>query len=165
MCFWKRKLTLTHPQEPPNPNQMANADVPATLTKWLTDWQVPPEFWDYWRAAIVVTLRTDIQYPAQTYWGSDGKRHLDIRPEWVNPGVVAHEQAHNSYALLSEGQKAAFSAAYTPLKTSDSLIKFLYSQNAYGLSSDVEGHAEVFRYLQGKIPAALLPFYPKLLEV
>jgi hypothetical protein len=48
------------------------------------------------------------------------------------------------------------------LKSTDPLIKQLYSINTYGLGSDVEGHAEVYRYIGQQMPAQLKPFYPML---
>ncbi len=163
MCIFRKKLVLPHPEEAPDYSQtLENVNIDAVITKWLMDWQVPAEYWDYWRTAIVVTLRTDIDYPAQTYDGADGKRHLEIQPAWLSAGVLAHEQAHNSYALLTESQRYEFAAAYGKVKTSDPLIKVLYSQNAYGLTSDVEGHAEVYRYLGQSMPESLKRFYPKL---
>jgi hypothetical protein len=59
-------------------------------------------------------------------------------------------------------RKADFKKAYTPLINSDPLIVFLYSRNTYGLSSVVEGHAEVYRYIGDKMPEKLKPYYPKL---
>lgn len=185
MCKWLKNLFhksppeepeyhLSHPEEPVNYDQTAeNISVSSFLDKWLIDWHVPPEFHDYWREAIVITVKPDLTVPingiptvvpAATYKGDDGKRHLDIRPEWLNPGVIAHEQAHNSYALLTDEQILAFHNIYIVLKWQHPLIKFLFSQNSYGLSSDVEGHAEIYRYLEGQIPDTLKPFYPKLMK-
>jgi hypothetical protein len=95
-------------------------------------------------------------------WEAEGKRHLAIKTQWLNPGVIAHEQAHNSYAYLSAEQKTAFSALYRTLINTDPLIQLLYSINKYGLNSDVEGHAEVYRYIGQHVPAQLKPFYPAL---
>ena len=90
----------------------------AMMTKWLRDWDVPPQNWDYWRTAIDMQvyevypaslgMRQDT--PAGT-WEAGGKRHLAIKPQRLNPGVIAHEQAHNSYALLNDSQKAAFAGS------------------------------------------------------
>ena len=167
MCCWFKKLKLTHPQEPPDLTAtLASISVQTVVQKWLEDWKVPAQFWSYWKnEGVIITVRNDISYPAMTYSGQDGKRHLDVQPAWLNPGVIAHEQAHNSYALLTAEQKAEFSAAYTPLKTADKLIAFLYQHNTYGLVSDVEGHAEVYRYLTQSMPKSLYPCYPRLLEV
>ncbi len=167
-------MVLPHPEEPMNPAAtLAAVDVAATVSKWLVDWGVPAQYWDFWRTAIAIEvyevyppsllsigLKQDT--PSGT-WEADGKRHLAIKPQWLNPGVIAHEQAHNSYAFLSAEQKAAFSAAYTPLKNTDPLIKFLYSKNTYGLTSDVEGHAEIYRYIGKQMPAQLQTYFPRLI--
>jgi hypothetical protein len=155
-------LTLPHPEEPINPNAtMDNVSIGKALTDWCDQYNVPLEYHPFWFDAIVITLSITISYPAGT-WEQDGKRHMIVRPEWLNPGVIAHEQAHNSYALLTDSQKTEFSAKYNPLKDTDPLIKLLYSQNTYGLTNDIEGHAEIYRYLGDKMPLPLKPFYPKL---
>jgi hypothetical protein len=168
------KTGILHPEEPRNDSQtVANTNIDYVMTRWLTDWKVPAEHWDHWRAAIVIKiydswppdmLARGIQpdTPAAT-WEDKGKRYLVSLSRWLNPGVIAHEQAHNSYALMAPAQKSAFSATYTSLKNSDPLIKYLYSINRYGLSSDIEGHAEVYRYLGETMPAALKGYYPKLM--
>ena len=163
MCWWfKKKLVLPHPEEKPNYLQTAdNVDVSLTVYEWLVNYHVPSEHWDYWRTKVDITIDTAISYPAGV-WEADGIRHMAVRPEWLNAGVVAHEQAHNSYALLSDIDKQFFSAAYMSLKATDPLIKLLYKTNTYGLTNDVEGHAEVYRYLGGKMPEVLKQYYPKL---
>jgi len=164
---------IPHPEEPMNPAAtLVNTDVTVIMTKWLRDWEVPPQHWGYWKTAIDMQvyevypdslgMRQDI--PAGT-WEAGGKRHLAIKPQWLNPGVIAHEQAHNSYALLDANQKTAFSAVYATLKNTDSLIKLLYSKNTYGLTNDIEGHAEVYRYIGQWMPAQLKQYYPMLFSV
>jgi hypothetical protein len=183
MCWFKKKpsedrtmvkLEILHPEEPPNPNQtLANTNIDDIMTKWFFDWKVPAEHWYHWRSAIVIRiydswppdmLARGIQpdTPAAT-WDADGKRHLASLARWLNPGVIAHEQAHNSYALLTPAQKSAFSATYSPLKNTDPLIKYLYSVNRYGLTGDIEGHAEMYRYLGETMPLVLKQFYPRLM--
>jgi hypothetical protein len=56
----------------------------------------------------------------------------------------------------------AFASLYTTLKASDPLIRLLYSRNTYGLTSDIEGHAEVYRYAGQQMPGQLKQFYPML---
>jgi hypothetical protein len=165
-------LTLPHPEEPHNPYAtLANTDLTLIIRRWLLDWGVPSQHWDYWQNAIdiqvydiypasILEMGINQDTPAAT-WDYGGKRHLAVKPGWLTAGVIAHEQAHNSYALLSPSQKADFSAVYTPLKAADPLIKLLYSQNTYGLSNDVEGHAEVYRYIGQQMPAPLKPYYPR----
>jgi hypothetical protein len=168
-------LALPHPEEAMNPSAtMANTNVDAVMTKWLRDWAVPAQHWDYWKKAIdlkvydvyppsLTAMGIKQETPAGT-WEAGGKRYLAIKPSWLNPGVIAHEQAHNSYALLTVPQKAAFAALYNSLKNTDPLIKLLYSRNTYGLSNDIEGHAEVYRYIGLKMPEQLKQYYPKLFE-
>ena len=168
-----RPLYIPHPEEPMNPSaNLANMNAIVIMTKWLQDWSVPGQYWNYWRTAI--DLQVYDNYPASLLamgltqetpaaaWETDGKRHLAIKPKWLNPGVIAHEQAHNSYALLTPSQKAEFSIVYSPLKNTDHLIKLLYSKNQYGLTNDIEGHAEVYRYIGQYMPEQLKMYYPQL---
>jgi hypothetical protein len=157
--------TIPHPEEAPDPSiTMDNYDIDVVFDKWMHDYQVPAENHDHWRNVIEIEVTNNLDSPAAT-WDNPGtgKRHLAVKPAYLNPGVLAHEQAHNSYALLTGQQKRAFSAAYTPLKTSDPLITYLYSINSYGTTSDIEGHAELYRYLCEKMPVVLKKFYPKLI--
>ncbi len=167
------RIAVPHPEEPMNPAAtLANTDVSSVMTKWLQDWAVPAQHWDYWRTAIDLQVH-DIYPPSLTdlgirqdtpagTWEAGGKRHLAVKPPWLNPGVIAHEQAHNSYALLNAAQKTAFATLYSALKNTDPLITLLYSKNKYGLSSDIEGHAEVYRYIGQQMPEQLRPYYPLL---
>ncbi len=164
---------LPHPEEAMNPAAtLANTDVSAVIAKWLSDWEVPAQYWDQWKKSVdiqiyeiypgpILAMGINQDTPAAT-WEADGKRHLAIKPAWLNPGVIAHEQAHNSYAYLKPNEKSAFSMFYTAFKKSDPFIQLLYSKNSYGLTNDVEGHAEVYRYIGQQMPAQLKPYYPFL---
>jgi hypothetical protein len=164
---------IPHAEEPMNPvATLANTDPIVILNKWLTDWETPAQYWDYWKQAI--NIRIYAIYPADILamgikqdtpaatWEDGGKRQMVIKPQWLNPGVIAHEQAHNSYALLNPSQKSAFASVFTSLKDTDPLMKFLFSKNAYGLTNDIEGHAEVYRYIGQYMSTRLKPFYPQL---
>jgi hypothetical protein len=158
------RLSIPYPEEPPDYSKtIDNTDLDSALDMWEIVYNVPEIYREFWETKIAIKLDANLPYPAGTYT-LDGIRHLTIRPEWVNPGVIAHEQAHNSYALLSEEQKSEFSREYTPLKTTDPLIVLLYSKNSYGLTNDIEGHAEVYRYLGEKMPEVLKKYYPKLFD-
>ena len=166
-------MSVPHPEEPMNPlATLANTDIEKIIAKWLSDWSVPEQNWEYWKTAIdiqvynsyppsLTSMGVKQDTPAAT-WEAGGKRHLAIKPQWLNPGVIAHEQAHNSYTLLTPSQRENFSAVYTPLIETDYLIKLLYAKNTYGLSNDIEGHAEVYRYIGQQMPAQLKIFYPRL---
>lgn len=171
--FTVKPSTLPHPEEPMNPAAtLANTNVNSVITRWFQDWGVPAQHWNYWRTVIafhvhdnypasLITMGISQDTPAAT-WEAGGQRHLAIKPQWLNPGVIAHEQAHNSYALLTPAQKAAFSAAYKPLINTDPYIRLLYTINRYGLTTEIEGHAEVYRYIGDRMPAQLKQFYPRL---
>jgi hypothetical protein len=125
-------LELPHPEEARNPDAtMENVNIDTVLNQWMTDWRVPSEFWVYWKTKIVTTLRSPLiikdeygqpkEVPAASY-AVGAVRYLDLEPQWLNPGVIAHEQAHNAYALLTEQQKKDFAALYNPLINTDPLI-------------------------------------------
>jgi hypothetical protein len=153
---------LPHPEEKPDYSQtVENTPFDAIQDKWFEVYNVPIQYRPYWRDKIVAKITNNIAYPAGT-WEQNGVRHLSVKPEWLNPGVIAHEQAHNSYALLTAEQKKEFSRLYNRLKNSDPLINLLYSINPYGLTSDIEGHAEVYRYIGERMPQELKIYYPML---
>ena len=160
MCIFKPKIP--HPEEPFDPNAtIENTPIDGVMGRWFLVYNVPREYWDYWEEQIVIEVDPDFPYPAGV-WGENGIRHMTVQPGYFNEGVVAHEQAHNSYNLLTEGQKVAFANKHDELKRTNKLIKRLYEINTYGLTSDVEGHAEIYRYLHPKLPQGLESFYPKL---
>ena len=157
--LWEKKpQTLPHPYEEPDfTRDMGNTSIADVMEKWMVEWEVSdPEFW-----VIEADIRLSLEYtvPGVTF-SSD--RKILLRPEWANAGTLAHEACHISYALLTDAQKSKFSAIYTPLKYTDPLIKLLYSQNQYGLTNDIEAHAEIGRYLGRAMPSELHCFYPKL---
>ncbi len=182
MCWFKKKpvitpsvevpLVLPHPEEPQNPNAtVQNIHIDAILDDWMIEYKVPETEYSYWRNQIDIKL-FDFWPDEQITWGAtkdtpafalelDGKRHLYCLAKWFNAGVIAHEQAHNSYALLTEGQKLSFQLSYNYYKDNDKMIQYLYSINKYGLTNDIEGHAEIYRY--GVVPEALRYYYPKLI--
>jgi hypothetical protein len=132
------------------------------LDKWCDDWQVPPEYREYWRNQISIKVTDIIGCPALTF-DDNGKRALWVRPEWLNCGVIAHEQAHNAYALLTITDKANFIIDLQPLLT-DPLIKRLSSlkQHYFIPGKEVEAHAEIYRFIGQSMPEDLKKYYPKL---
>jgi hypothetical protein len=166
-------LSLPHPEEPMNPSAtIANTNAVAIINQWLSGWGVPTQQWDFWKTAIdiqvyeiypayVTAMGVTQDWPAVT-WEAGGKRCMAVKPKWLNPGVIAHEQAHNSYAKLNPTMKATFAALYTALKDRDPVLKHLFTMNRYGLTSDVEGHAEIYRYIGQEMPTQLKQYYPLL---
>ncbi len=165
MCWLSKlfkPLSLPYPEEKPDYSQtIDNVNISLVIDKWLLNYYVPSVYWDFWKTKIDIVVDPNYQYPAGV-WEENGVRHMRVRPEYLNVGVIAHEQAHNSYSLLTDLEKQLFSTTYTPLKTTDPLIKLLYKTNTYGLTNDVEGHAEVYRYIGYDMPPTLKAFYPKM---
>lgn len=160
--IFRRRLkpSLPHPEEKPDYSQTAdNIDLDAVFAGWYQSYNVPAEYRDYWQHQIVIEIDDTLNYPACA-WGLHDKRYLSVRPEWCNPGVIAHEQAHNSYDLLTDDQKDKFKDGYTSLIKSD--LKLLFSTHPYGLTSTAEAHAEIYRYLGQSMPKVLKKYYPKL---
>jgi len=156
MCIFRKKLP--HPYEEPDFSRtMDNTTIVDVVSQWSLEWQVSNYL--FWLAEVDIHL--SIEYSCCALAISEDKTIL-IRPEWANAGTLAHEAAHISYSLLTDEQKKQFSDTYSSLKDKG-LIKFLYSKNTYGLTNDIEGHAEIYRYLSPKFPTELHQFYPKLL--
>jgi len=150
-----------YPEEKFNPlATIENVEVNLSIMGWMLDYGVPPEYQNFWYDHLVIQLDPDYEYPAGV-WEENGKRHMRIQPGYLNSGVIAHEQAHNSYALLTEEEKISFSSAYHTLENNKLLTK-LWKYNPYGLTNDIEAHAEIYRYLGGFMPEILKQFYTKL---
>jgi len=156
-------ITIPHPEEPPDYSKtMDNVNIDTVIDEWLIKYQVPEIYYSWWRDKIVIKVDDQFPYPAGT-WEQDGKRHLTVRPEFFNPGVLAHEEAHVSYSLLTPGQKTDFSNKLFSVESSDPYIVLLWKTKrpTWG-EYEVEGHAELYRYLHPHIPAKLIPYYPNL---
>jgi hypothetical protein len=150
--------SLPHPEEPPNYAVRTSLINPRpAFEKWLKDWEVPPKHWGFWNSVKVV-VKTDIHYAAATW--SD-KKLLWIRPEWCNPGVIAHEMSHISYWYLSPGDKKLFNNTWRQFQ-SDPYLNLLVTKRPNTGKSNVEAHAEIYRFLGVKMPAGLKKFYPYL---
>ena len=155
---------IPFPEEPMHPlATVGTVSVMEVLNRWMSDYEVPLPHRSWWLSKIVIMLDPELAYPACT-WEENSVRYMKVRPEWLNPGVIAHEQAHNSYALLTEQLKLDFAATFETEKYSSRLLKVLFKTNTYGLTSAVEGHAEVYRYCGQSMPVALKPYYPKLID-
>ncbi len=155
------KPQIPHPEEARNPEATKqNTSLQAVIDTWLYQWAVPFEYYSFWRSVDYV-LVNGLSVPAATY--SESKR-MEINPQWANPGVLAHENAHISYSFLTEQEKADFRTVFNEeVLVRDSLVQLLYSQNQYMKTSVVECHAECYRFLGFSLPFGLKQFYPKLL--
>jgi hypothetical protein len=155
LSFFKK---LPYPEESRLKEPMTSfADIQKLRYRWLKERAVPLKDWEYWEN-ITIRLAPDAPFA----WCSG--EEIAINPYWGNVGVLAHEAAHRSWSFLTEQEKRDFAVEHDRLKVSDPYLRLLYSKNQYGLSSDIEGHAEVMRYLCNTMPESLKKFYPRLLE-
>ncbi len=162
-------LALTHPEEPANPEATVdNVDVSATFMKWLRDWMVPQEQRVLW-SKVIIELNPNNPYGAACSYYWEIPPRVVFKPAYLNPGAMAHEFAHYEYfERLTLDQQETFSATYQQLMLTDPLLQLMRDQKPYvqmnfSKNFDVEGHAEVYRYLGDKMPAELRIFYPDLL--
>ncbi len=173
-----KPLSIPHPEELPDWDlTLHDVDAFMVVNEWLRDWEVPTEYWSYWQTIIDIQVylvypdymvRWGVQQGWPSFaWFAEGKRHMAIKPAYLNPGVICHEQCHNSYSLLTEEQKDAFELTYNDVQN-DQYIKLLHSINNYMNTLDsngrhVEGHAEIGRYIGQFMPEELKKFYPRLM--
>lgn len=166
MCFSKlfkpkteTELAMPHPEEPMLYDvDLDNKNAIPIVLNWLQEWQVPQEHHYFWLVDCDIALDSTVNV---AYSASEIMK-IRIHPQYANPGVLAHEAAHVSYSLLTDDEKASFSAIYNEERLSNKYIKLLYSINDYGLTNDIEGHAEVYRYLGEQMPDVLKIYYSKL---
>lgn len=166
MCALKKfkptptPIPFDHPEEPADYSvTMLNYNLDEVFSKWILNYRVPAEYTDYWRNKIEIEVTDKIGSAAAT-WDVAGGRHLAVRPEFLNPGVIAHEQAHNSYALLTDAEKTQFAASLAELRKTSEKVKYLYIAKEYAIhGSDIEAHAEIYRYYN--VPDEIKKYYPK----
>jgi hypothetical protein len=152
---------MPHPREEVNYKQttLTEQEIFEITRKWLIDWQVPASFLHSWYSRPVKLSDSSVlgDYPA---WMDNGT--LVVKPEWLSPGLMAHEWAHYSWSQLSEGQRMCFQNAFIPLKDTNRWIKLLYKLYPYNLGTYIEIHAEVYRYIGQTMPESLKKYYPGL---
>lgn len=151
--LFKKESKLPHPEEARLTKPIE--DVEVTRHAWFVKYQVPMAYWSYWQN-IQITITPDVSF------ADCSSEEIRVNPYWANPGVLAHEAAHRSYSFLSDDEKAAFAVEHDRQKANSPMVRLLYSINQYGLTSQIEGHAECYRYLAEKMPEDLKIFYPKL---
>jgi hypothetical protein len=159
-------VTLPHPH---NASHTPDQDSGQMMEEFLTHWNVPETYKDFWRG-IPVTVMDGYIYPA-SWQDADGNpltysdEKLTFDEAWDDEGVCAHECAHVSWEFLTPAQRDAFATLHDYYKNVDPYMKLLYSINTYGLTNSNEAHSEIFRYIGDKMPLELKKFYPRLIDV
>jgi hypothetical protein len=152
-------VPLPHPEEPANISAtISNVDLPYVMHDWLFTWAVPEDSWLFWTTFIHLYLDNTVPF-AQT---NAQLAQIFFNPIWCNKGTLAHEVAHVVWSkLLVSNEKSAFILDLARAKE-EPIVKDLFSRNPYGLTSNVEAHAEIYRYLGDKMPDYLKKYYPRL---
>jgi len=152
-------LSIPHPEEEIIPLATIEAtDINQVFNDWLEDWQVNPMAFPFW-LTVNIEVSNKYLFPAGTMAET---KQMWIRPEWANPGVIAHEMAHISYSLLSQEDKSKFPVAFLEALETDDLLQLVYSTKPYMRFDDIETHADCYRYLGQQMPKSLKRFYPYL---
>ncbi len=155
----KPELKLPHPEEKPDfTATMLTVDLPAVFNKWVRDWAVPAGELEFW-LTVDVQLSQQYNFPELTWFDT---KEIKIRPEWANPGVLAHAMAHIAWGQISDVEREEFACEYNLALTHDPLLMYLDSINNYMNTEPTEAHAEIYRYLGGEMPETLKRFYPRL---
>jgi hypothetical protein len=152
---------MPHPREEVNYKQtsLTDHDIFEITRDWLIAWKVPAAFLQFWYSRPVTISDSSVlgEYPA---WMDNGT--LVVKPEWLSPGLMAHEWAHFSWSFLSEGERVWFESDFLSFNYNNRWIRLLYTLYPYNLKTFIEIHAEVYRYIGQKMPTPLKKYYPGL---
>jgi len=156
----KPSLKLPHPEEKPDYNLTVDSiNVENLMNEWLATYDVPAEYHSYWKEHCHIIVSKQYPFPAAT---SAQTQTIYIRPEWANPGVIAHEVCHIVWYELAEEERIAFEYALYDARQADPLLALAWETKAYMRSNVVEAHADCYRYVGKAMPARLRRFYPRL---
>jgi hypothetical protein len=153
-------MVIPHPEEKVNNLQtMDNTSIELVRQSWYNDWNVADtNFWN----GVRLYLSLQYSYPAAT---SSQTTEIWIRPEWANPGVIAHEMAHISYYVLPDESKQKFEEEFHKVVVQDPLLNYLYVTNNYMRVNIIESHADTYRFLGEKMPESLKQYYPHFFKL
>lgn len=153
------ELELPYPEEPVDYTQtINNTDPSIAFNAWKTNYAVPVQYHSFWdNVSLVVT--NQIEACSQT-WQAEKK--VEIRPEWCNSGVLAHELAHISqWELQKNNQWETFVNTWRQY-LDHPLLSLLYYRRLVDVP-DYECYPEIYRFLGHQMPGVLKPFYPYLM--
>jgi len=156
----KPALTLPHPEEKSDYTLTVDSiNVENLMNEWLATYDVPAEYHSYWKEHCHIIVSKQYPFPAAT---SAQTQTIYIRPEWANPGVIAHEICHIIWDELPETAKNTFEDDLYNARKSDPLITLAWDTIPYMKTNDIEAHAECYRYVGQAIPDSMKTYYPKL---
>lgn len=139
---------------------MESVRIAEVIENWLRTWKVPQRYHSFWLEECDIKLSLKYRAPAATIAQT---REIFVRPEWANPGIIAHEVCHIVWQFLSDSQRESFQKDLTDALKHDYLIRLAWQTKPYMQTNKIEAHADIYRYLGDRMPEALKSYYPKLL--
>ena len=117
-------MELPYPEEAPDYTYTITGEE--LLQRFFNRYFIPEVYWNFWRRVTIVVDKT-LSYPAGMV---SQTKTLLLKPEYANPGILAHEFSHLSYYELNPNKKASFSSLRSDflqfLSTLWSIIFILY---------------------------------------
>lgn len=156
MCIFKSKLP--HPEEKRDKSKtLENTHIHTVVLQWFADWNVKDN--DYFDQVNIIPSLA-YSYPAVKVGD-----FIYIRPEWCNPGVIAHEMAHLVWDNISQ---FSFITDFITNIGQEKYLKLLldtvdYAKDNYKKGNFIEVHAELYRYVGQYMPEYMKFYYPRLL--
>ena len=153
-------LTLPHPEQPPEYSAtIENTDIHAVIAEWFEEYDVPLEYQSYWINDCNIKVSLAYKYPAATIAQT---KTVYVRPEWCNPGVIAHEVCHIIWQSLTEEERIDFENKMYDERQKNKLLALAWETKPYMQTNVIEAHAEIYRYLGQYMPESLKKYYPKV---
>lgn len=152
---------LPHPEERMDRSRsMENVSIRDVIGAWLQTWNVPQQYHKFWLEECDIKLSLKYRAPAATIAQT---REIFVRPEWANPGIIAHEACHIVWQFLTVTQRESFHPRVFDALKHDYLIRLAWQTKRYMQTNNVEAHADIYRYLGDRMPENLKSYYPRLL--
>lgn len=153
-------LVLPHPENAPDYTAtMDNVDINTIISTWFDEYAVQNAHRPYWLNDCNIILSQKFTYPAATIAQT---KTVYVRPEWCNPGVIAHEVCHIVWYELTETERIGYENALYDARQTDELVKLAWETKTYMQTNIVEAHADCYRYLGQYMPDSLKKYYPRL---
>lgn len=167
--FYKPNPTVyVEPLDIPHPENYADGDnideSVEAISGWLKHWSVPAKYHTFWWGVTRVVVE-NYKYPASITDlnpNTTGDEVFTLNPWWDTEGVCAHELGgHINWFYLTKAEREEFKEVSDALMKTSPLLQKLFAWNGYGLTSTVERHAEIYRYIGQYMHPDLKKFYPK----
>ena len=152
-------VTLPYPEAPVDYSRtIMNTFAGDLLAEWAEAYDVADM--DFWRRDCDIQVSLRFSHAACCIGQT---RQIWVRPEYANPGVLAHEACHIAWQLLTVEERGYFHATFNLARQTDEMLKLAWETKPYMRSNVVESHADCYRYLGRRMPEVLWKYYPKLI--